>query len=145
MFLPTAREGNVFTGVCHSVHHRPHGYSVTAHPCYSVVGAHRTGMLSWLCMCVCVWVRGRGDVSVRLDWIRPWHVQLQQQQISVVFSGTYEFIMYVMNADNGQVESNLRLNGNSKCSAYAKVGHLSAGSCAAIFYVTSRWGLRHCR
>ena len=32
--LPTAREGNVFTGVCHSVHNRPHAYSVTAHPCW---------------------------------------------------------------------------------------------------------------
>ena len=70
--------------------------------------------------------------------MRPGHVQLQRQQISVVFSETYEFIIYVMNADNGQVESNLRLNGNTKCSAYAKVGHLSAGSCAAIFYVTSQ-------
>ena len=30
--LPTAREGNVFTHVCDSVHNRPHGYSVTAHP-----------------------------------------------------------------------------------------------------------------
>ena len=29
--LPTARKGNVFTGVCHSVHNWPHGYSVTAH------------------------------------------------------------------------------------------------------------------
>ena len=44
--LPTAREGNVFTGVCHSVHNRLHGYSVTAHPCYSAVGTHPTGMLS---------------------------------------------------------------------------------------------------
>ena len=44
--LPTAREGNVFTRVCHSVHNRSHGYSVTAHPCYSVVGMHSTGMLS---------------------------------------------------------------------------------------------------
>ena len=32
--LPTAREGNVFTRVCHSVHNRPHGYSATAHPCW---------------------------------------------------------------------------------------------------------------
>ena len=42
--LPTAREGNVFTGVCHSVHNRPHAYSVTAHPCsvtcYGAVGMH---------------------------------------------------------------------------------------------------------
>ena len=51
-FLPTAREGNVFTGVCHSVHNRPHAYSVTAHPCwlfvhcYGAVGTHPTGMLS---------------------------------------------------------------------------------------------------
>ena len=36
-FLPTSREGNVFTGICHSVHNRPHGNSVTAHPCYSTV------------------------------------------------------------------------------------------------------------
>ena len=33
VFLPTAREGNVSIGVCHSVHYRPYGYSVTAHPC----------------------------------------------------------------------------------------------------------------
>ena len=46
--LPTAREGNVFTGVCHSVHNRPHGYSVTAHPCHGTVGTHPTGMLSCL-------------------------------------------------------------------------------------------------
>ena len=45
-YLPTTREGNVFTGVCHSVHNRPHGYSITAHPGYSVVGTHPTGMLS---------------------------------------------------------------------------------------------------
>ena len=51
-FLPTAREGNVFTGVRHSVHNRPHAYSVTAHPCwlfvhcYGAVGTHPTGMLS---------------------------------------------------------------------------------------------------
>ena len=45
-FLPTAREGNVFIGVCHSVHNRPHGYSVTANPCYNAVGTHPTGMIS---------------------------------------------------------------------------------------------------
>ena len=32
--------------VSHSVHNWPHGYSVTAHPCYSAVGTHPTGMLS---------------------------------------------------------------------------------------------------
>ena len=32
--------------VSHSVHNRPHGYSVTAHPCYSAFGMHPTGMLS---------------------------------------------------------------------------------------------------
>ena len=32
--LPTAREGNVFTGICHSVHNWPHDYLVTAHPCW---------------------------------------------------------------------------------------------------------------
>ena len=32
--LPTAREGYVFTGVCHSVHNRPYGHSATAHPCW---------------------------------------------------------------------------------------------------------------
>ena len=32
--LPIAREGNVFTRVCDSVHNRPHGYSVTVHPCW---------------------------------------------------------------------------------------------------------------
>ena len=45
-FLLTAREGNVFTGVYHSVHKRPHGYSVIAHPCNGSVGTHPTGMLS---------------------------------------------------------------------------------------------------
>ena len=53
--LPTAREGNVLTGVCHSVHNRPSGYFVTAHPCWLLghcspllqrVGTHPTGMLS---------------------------------------------------------------------------------------------------
>ena len=33
-FLPTAREGNVFTRVCDSVHNQPYGYSVTAHSCW---------------------------------------------------------------------------------------------------------------
>ena len=32
--------------VSQSVHNRPHGYSVTAHPCYGVVSTHPTGMLS---------------------------------------------------------------------------------------------------
>ena len=51
-FLPTLREGNVFTGVCHSVYSRSHAYSVTAHlvgysvTCYGAVGTHPTGMLS---------------------------------------------------------------------------------------------------
>ena len=40
--LPTAREGYVFTGVCHSVLNRPYGKSVT----YDAVGTHPTGMLS---------------------------------------------------------------------------------------------------
>ena len=31
--------------VSHSVHNRPHGYSVTAHPCYGAVDMHPTGML----------------------------------------------------------------------------------------------------
>ena len=44
--LLTAREGNVFTSICHSVHNWPHGYSATAHPCYSAVGTHPTGVLS---------------------------------------------------------------------------------------------------
>ena len=34
--------------VSHSVHNRPHGYSVTVHPCYGAVGMHPTGMLSCL-------------------------------------------------------------------------------------------------
>ena len=34
IFLPTARESNVFTGVCHSVHSWPHAYLVTAHSCW---------------------------------------------------------------------------------------------------------------
>ena len=34
----------------HSVH-RPHGYSVLAHPCYSLVGMHPTGMLYCLTCC----------------------------------------------------------------------------------------------
>ena len=49
--LPTAREANVFTGVCHSVHDRPHGYPVTAHPCYGAIGTHPTGMLSCCLLC----------------------------------------------------------------------------------------------
>ena len=55
IFLPTAREVNVFTHVCDSVYNWPHGYSLTAHPCwllghsllrYGTVGTHTTGMLS---------------------------------------------------------------------------------------------------
>ena len=34
LLLPTAREGNVYTGICHSVHNWPHAYSATAHPCW---------------------------------------------------------------------------------------------------------------
>ena len=34
--LPTAREGNVFTGVCHSAHNQPHGNSLL-HPCSSLL------------------------------------------------------------------------------------------------------------
>ena len=34
------------TSVSHSVRNRPHGYSVTAHPCYSAVGMHPSEMLS---------------------------------------------------------------------------------------------------
>ena len=30
----------------HSVHNRPHGYSITAHPCYGTVGTHPPGMLT---------------------------------------------------------------------------------------------------
>ena len=45
-FLLTAREGNVFTRVCHSVYNRAYSYSFTAHPCYRVVGTHPTGILS---------------------------------------------------------------------------------------------------
>ena len=36
--------------VTHSVHNRPHGYSVTVHPSYCAVGMHPTGMLSCLVM-----------------------------------------------------------------------------------------------
>ena len=32
--LSTTREGNVFTRICDSVHNWPHGYSVTANPCW---------------------------------------------------------------------------------------------------------------
>ena len=42
-FLPTAREGNVFPCVCHSVHKRPHAYSVTAHPCWPLSHMLRCG------------------------------------------------------------------------------------------------------
>ena len=34
LLLPTAREGNVFTRICDSVHNQPNGYSVTAYPCW---------------------------------------------------------------------------------------------------------------
>ena len=48
--LPTARKGKVFTGMCHSVHCWPHGYSFTANPCYCVVGyaSYRNVFLLWL-------------------------------------------------------------------------------------------------
>ena len=56
-YLPTAREGNIFIGVCHSLYNRSYGYSVTAHPCYSTVDTHRTGMLScyhfYTCLSFC--------------------------------------------------------------------------------------------
>ena len=32
--------------VSHSVHNRPHGYTVTAHSYYGAVGTHPTGMRS---------------------------------------------------------------------------------------------------
>ena len=48
--LPTTRVGNVFTGVCYSVHNRPHGYSFTAHPCYGTTNMHPSGMLSCYCL-----------------------------------------------------------------------------------------------
>ena len=48
IFLPTAREGDIFTGIWHSVHNQPHCYSVTAHPCHSAAGKHPTGMLPCL-------------------------------------------------------------------------------------------------
>ena len=34
VLLQTVREGNVFTCICDSVHNQPHGYSITAHPCW---------------------------------------------------------------------------------------------------------------
>ena len=45
--------------VSHFVHNRPHGYSVTAQPCYSVVGTRPTGMLS----CAHLFVKGYVCVS----------------------------------------------------------------------------------
>ena len=39
--LPTARESNVFTGICYSVHNWPHAYSVTAHPCWPLMVERR--------------------------------------------------------------------------------------------------------
>ena len=45
-FLATAREVNVFAGVCHSVHNCHNAYSFTDYPCYGTVGTHPTGMLS---------------------------------------------------------------------------------------------------
>ena len=46
VLLLTAREGNVFTGVCYSVDNWPHGYSVTVHPSYGAVCRNPTGILS---------------------------------------------------------------------------------------------------
>ena len=34
--------------VSHSAYNGPHGYSITAHPCYRTVGTHPTGMLPCL-------------------------------------------------------------------------------------------------
>ena len=47
----TDRKGRCLSGayqalISHSVHNRPHGHSVTAHPCYGMVGTDPTGMLS---------------------------------------------------------------------------------------------------
>ena len=43
----TLREPNVSqASVSHSVYNWPHGYSVTAPPCYGAVGTHPIGMLS---------------------------------------------------------------------------------------------------
>ena len=54
VLLPTAREGNVFIDICHSVQNQPHAYSVScllilvgySVTCYGAVGTHPTGMLS---------------------------------------------------------------------------------------------------
>ena len=47
----------MFSQVCdsHSVYNPPHGYSVTAHPCYGTIGTHPTGMLSCLLIFVQMW------------------------------------------------------------------------------------------
>ena len=46
LLFPTTREGNVFRGVCLSVHNLSHGCSVTARPCYGAVGTQPTELLS---------------------------------------------------------------------------------------------------
>ena len=43
---PQGKEMLSQVSVSHSVHNRPHGYTVTAHSCYGAVGTHPTGMLS---------------------------------------------------------------------------------------------------
>ena len=62
------REGNVLTSVCHSVHNRLHGYSVTAHPCYSMVGTHPmlSCILTWCPVNANVWWYHRTRKS--LSW-----------------------------------------------------------------------------
>ena len=45
-YQPQGKEMLSQVSVSHSVHNRPHGYTVTAHSCYGAVGTHPTGMLS---------------------------------------------------------------------------------------------------
>ena len=43
----------MFSQACvrHSVHNWPHGYSVTAHPCYGAVSMHAIGTFLFTCVC----------------------------------------------------------------------------------------------
>ena len=79
LYLRTAREGNVFTGVCLSTIGLM-GYWFTARPCYGAVGTHPTGMLS----CYCIYICCMGHIccvvtlQLNIDGAVPYHHSLHQ-------------------------------------------------------------------
>ena len=50
-----------------SFHNRPHGYTVTAHPCYGVGGTQPTAMFSCLYLFVHIYAQARLILSLYLE------------------------------------------------------------------------------